>query len=175
MTTIIEIPTLETERLRLRALGLADVEALVPFYATEDARFVGGPATEEQVWRIVGLEVGHWHMRGYGQWAVELRDTGTFCGTVGLWNPHGWPEPEVGWTLLPTARGKGIAFEAALCARKYAYDVLDWETIISLIDLENAPSIRLAERLGAKHDGNFVHERFGEMGVWRHPSPEALQ
>ncbi|MDD9718895.1 GNAT family N-acetyltransferase [Dinoroseobacter sp. PD6] len=172
--TDLHIPTLTTERLILRPLGLEDVDALVPFYATEGVRFVGGPMTREQVWRMVAMELGHWQLRGYGRWAVARRDTGVFCGTVGLWCPEGWPEPEIGWTLLPAAQGQGIATEAARTARHYAYDVLDWDTAISLIDPANARSIALAERLGARHDGMYTHERFGPMAIWRHPSAQEL-
>ncbi|MEO1689867.1 MAG: GNAT family N-acetyltransferase, partial [Pseudomonadota bacterium] len=45
---------------------------------------------------------------------------------------------------------------------------------ISLIDPENARSIALAERLGARHDGDFTHDEHGFMRLYRHPAPADL-
>jgi len=171
-----QIPTLETDRLILRAPTEADFEAEVEFWQSERSHFVGGPMTREQGWRSFASLLGHWHMRGYGFWAVEEKATQTYCGRVGLWNPEGWPEPEIGWTLLDHAEGRGIAFEAAMESRKYAYQVLDWDTAISCIDPANTRSAALATKMGATYDYDHQHPRYGLMKVWRHPAPaEVLQ
>jgi RimJ/RimL family protein N-acetyltransferase len=60
-----------------------------------------------------------------------------------------------------------------MAARDYAYDTLGWTSAISLIASDNHRSRALAERLGATRDGDFAHERFGRMQVWRHPGPDA--
>jgi RimJ/RimL family protein N-acetyltransferase len=51
--------------------------------------------------------------------------------------------------LLTSAQGRGYAAEGASAAMDYAVDILGWTDIIHCIDPLNAPSIRLAERLGA--------------------------
>ncbi len=166
------IPTLQTERLTLRPPSPKDLDADAEFYASDRARFVGGPLTREMTWRYIATTIGHWTMRGFGRWAVDERAAGTYCGQVGLWYPEGWPEAEVGWSLHAHAEGRGIAREAAEAALDYAWNTLGWTTCISLIDPANERSIRLAERLGATYDGPFTHERFGEMGIWRYPGPD---
>ncbi|MEM6489874.1 MAG: GNAT family N-acetyltransferase [Pseudomonadota bacterium] len=173
MSALPDIPVLQTERLTLRAPAERDFQAWVDFYARGDTRYVGGPIHRNVVWRTLAAYLGHWAMRGYGMWAVEERATGTFCGNVGLWFPEGWPEAEIGWTLLDRAVGRGIAFEAAAAAREHAYGALGWDTVISLIDPANARSIRLAERLGATLDGHVTHAQYGRMAVYRHPGPTA--
>ncbi len=170
----LHIPRLETDRLILRALCEADVESEAEFYASDALKFVGGPMRPDETWRAVAMLIGHWAMRGYGFWGVEEKDTGTYVGHVGLWNPHGWPEPEVGWTLMNHATGKGYATEAARAARAHAYDVLGWTTAISLIDPDNLGSKAVAERLGARYESLFEHPAFGTMQVWRHPAADAL-
>ncbi|MEM8759939.1 MAG: GNAT family N-acetyltransferase [Pseudomonadota bacterium] len=175
MSVSFTIPTLETERLVLRAPAEKDFAAWIAFNETERTQFVGGRQAPNAVWRGLAAYLGHWALRGYGMWAVDLRETGEFCGNVGPWYPHGWPEPEIGWTLLGTAEGRGIAQEAALASRDWAYGTLGWTTAISLIDPQNARSIALAERLGAWRDGDFVHDEHGAMGIWRHPEPAALK
>ena len=158
----------------LRLPALRDFEPLCAFYASPRADFVGGQMERDKVWRHLALEIGHWHLRGYGRWTVEEKHTGKAAGIIGLWFPHGWPEPEIGWDLLEGFGGKGYATEAARAARAYAYDVLGWTTAISLIDTNNHSSRALAQRLGARQDGYFRHERFGEVQVWRHPAPNDL-
>ena len=59
-----------------------------------------------------------------------------------------------------------------MAARAYAYGTLGWTTTISLIAPANARSRVLAERMGATREGEFAHERFGQMDVWRHPGPD---
>ena len=174
MTThLAPIPTLQTPRLTLRAPGAQDAEALMAFYASDRARFVGGPKDRAQAWRQLGTEIGHWVMHGYGRWMVDVTETGETVGMVGLWNPEGWPEPEIGWDLFEGAEGRGYATEAAEAARAHAYDVLGWSTAISLVDPENHGSAAVARRLGAAPDGTFTMGDH-EVVIYRHPGPDAL-
>ena len=168
------VPRIETERLILRAPSEADVEAEAKFFASDASKFVGGPKRPDEAWRAIAMLMGHWIIRGYGFWGVEEKATGTYVGRMGLWNPMGWPEPEIGWTLMNGCTGKGYATEAAIASRAHAYDVLGWDTAISLINPENKPSQRVAERLGAKFDYTYEHPGFGTMHAWRHPAPAEL-
>ena len=169
-----DIPVLETERLVLRPFRAEDIPHEQGFYMSDRSRFVGGPMDPTLVWRAMAAAIGHWTLRGYGPFAVEEKATGIYCGHVGPWFPEGWPEPEISWTIMEAAEGRGIAHEAALATRNWAYEVLGWTTAISLIDPNNTRSIALAERLGAVHDSDFTHAIYGPMQVWRHPAPEAL-
>lgn len=164
----LSIPTLETQRLVMRAPSLEDFEPLCAFYASSRADFVGGQMEPEQVWRHLAVEIGHWQMLGYGRWTLVERESGKVAGIIGLWNPEGWPEPEIGWDLFEGFGGKGYATEAAAAARGHAYDVLGWTTAISLVAPENHASRKVAQRLGATRDGDFTHARFGTLEVWRH-------
>lgn len=170
----VTIPRLKTERLLLREYREADFAEFAAFYGTERSRFIGGPLTRETAWRGLATHLGHWALRGYGFWAVEERSTGQFCGHVGLWFPEGWYAPEIGWVMMPNSEGKGIAHEAAIAARAYAYGTLGWKTAVSMIDPANIRSIRLAERMGCTCEGNFEHSRLGQMQIWRHLPPLAV-
>ncbi len=166
-------PVLTTERLVLRAPVLADFEAFAGYQASERSRFTGGPLTRELAWRAFGHLAGHWVLRGWGPFVVEL--DGEALGSVGPFFPEGWPEPEIAWTLWRApAEGRGHAFEAAQAARDFAYRRLGWTTAISMIDPDNARSVALARRMGCTPDGTFTHERFGLCHIWRHPAPERV-
>lgn len=174
MTVTFSAPVLDTDRLTLRAPQLSDFDALSAFYASPRSQFVGGPQSAELTWRTLALEAGHWVLRGYGRWILIEKSSGTPVGLVGLWWPEGFPEREIGWDLFDGATGKGYATEAAKAARTYAYGTLGWTTAISLIANGNDASRGVAQRLGATYDGDFTHERYGPMQIWRHPGPEAL-
>jgi RimJ/RimL family protein N-acetyltransferase len=164
------VPLLETERLRMRGWRQSDLASFATYLADEvSARFIGGPCEPPEAWRRMATQIGHWVLRGYGPWVFEEKSSGNWVGYSGLWNPHGWPEPEVMWGLVPAARGRGYATEAATHARAYAYGELGWPSAVSLIAPANRPSQKVAERLGAKPDGT-IELRGAVVDVWRHPA-----
>lgn len=107
-------------------------------------------------WQACSGLLGHWLLRGYGQWVAEEKATGTALGRIGLFNPDGWPGLEVGWALAPEHWGKGYATEGGAAALRYAFDVVGAERAVSLIHPENAASIRVAEKLGGTLDERFT-------------------
>jgi RimJ/RimL family protein N-acetyltransferase len=168
------VPELETERLRLRAARLDDFEPFAAHMASDRSIWEDGPLTRAQAWKEFASGRGLWDLRGYGAWSVEDRTTGAYLGEVGFYHPAHYPQAEIGWMVLPTAEGKGIAHEAALAARDFAYRRLGMTTLVSYIDPGNARSIRLAERMGAHRDDDAPKPE-GEICVtYRHPGPEAL-
>lgn len=162
------IPTLETGRLVLRAMKAEDFEPFAAFYASEAARFVGGPEDRVATWRRMAAYAGSWTLRGYGKFVVEEKQTGRPVGMAGPWYPEDWPEPELSWTFLPEFQGRGYATEAAARSLAFAYDELGWTTAISAIAQGNDRSVRLAERLGARHEGATEVGSFGALEIWRH-------
>lgn len=170
-------PIIETDRLRLRGPGPQDEATFVAFQASERSRFVGGPMDPLKAWTILGLEIGHWTLRGFGMWAVTLKGSDDALGYVGCWRPNTWPENELGWILFSESHeGKGIAREAAEAARRFAYETLGWSTAVSYIAPGNARSIGLAKRLGCTLDAGAERPVFDEREpclVYRHPAPEA--
>ena len=145
------LPRLETARLVLRGLEEDDLDG----YATmtgdgEVMRYIGDGHVldRDQAWREIAIHLGHWRLRGYGQWALERRDDGRLVGRAGLWNPAGWPGLEVGWMLARDAWGSGYATEAGEAAVAWAWSELRAGSLISLIHPDNRRSMRVAERLG---------------------------
>lgn len=167
-------PVIETERLVLRGPEPRDWAGFRDFFMSERAAYVGGPFPRRKAWYAFATEIGHWHIHGFGMWAVTMKGDDTCLGNVGCWFPDTWPEKEIGWQLWPEAEGRGIAHEAALAARAYAYGSFGWSGAVSYIDHANARSIRLAERLGAVRDDAAVRPVGDDCLVYRHPAPEAL-
>jgi len=145
------IPALQTRRLTLRAFGDADVQ---PYFAMSQdpdvMRYVGDRRvpTLQEAWRGVAAMLGHWSLRGYGQWAIEERASGRLIGRAGIINPVDWPGPEVGYLLGREWWGHGYATEAARAAMDWGFREIGFEELISLIDPANTASIAVATRLG---------------------------
>jgi RimJ/RimL family protein N-acetyltransferase/catechol 2,3-dioxygenase-like lactoylglutathione lyase family enzyme len=152
---------LETERLRLRPFRADDLEAYVRLVGDAHVmRFIadGAPLSREDAWRNLAMILGHWALRGFGLWAAEERATGALIGRIGFFEPEGWPGFEVGWLLARSHQGRGLATEGARAALDFAFLALGRVRVISLIHLDNAPSIRVAERIGE------TFERTGDLG-----------
>lgn len=165
------IPTLETPRLTLRGFAPGDVEAFAGFYASEASRFVGGPEDLVSTWKRIAAYAGCWSLRGYGKFVAVEKASGRPVGIFGPSFPGGWPEPEIGWTVLPEFEGRGYAAEAAMRTIVFAYDELGWSTAMSAIFPGNERSFRLAARLGARPDGSAEIEPLGTLDIWRHLPP----
>lgn len=173
MTTTFSIPSVETDRLILRAPHADDLPRMTAFFATERSHMVGGPKDEMGSWDSLVRRLGHWALRGYGLWHLTEKASGDFVGWAGMIYGPGWHEPELGWTVMEDAEGKGLAHEAALAARTYAAQHQDLDGVMSYIAHGNDRSRALATRLGA------TFERDGELlgkscQIWRHPQVEEL-
>ena len=115
----------------------------------EVVRYLGGQTADRfEAWRHLAMLAGHWRLKGFGHWAVEVKQTGRFIGRVGLWYPEGWPEYEIGWVIARDAWGHGYAVEAARVALRHSLETLRLPHVISLITPDNRRSIRVAEKLG---------------------------
>jgi RimJ/RimL family protein N-acetyltransferase len=149
---------LETPRLVLRQFVEADLDALAAMYADPGTmRYLGDGRTFDraETWRAINGMLGHWLLRGYGMWAVAEKETGSMIGRVGFINPEGWPGFELGWIIGRSRWGRGYAPEAAAVALRYARDTLRQDRVISLIRPANAASIRVAEKIGQRHQGSL--------------------
>jgi RimJ/RimL family protein N-acetyltransferase len=165
-------PVLTTDRLTLRAPVLADFEPYAAFFASPRSNYEDGPLTRGAAWKEFASVTGQWMLRGYGAFSIEDRASGAYLGETGIFHPASYPEPELGWMVVPEAEGRGIAHEAALAVRAWAYTALGLATLVSYIAPANARSIRLAERLGAARDPDAAQPDNDPCLVFRHPGPE---
>ncbi len=152
------IPTLRTERLVMRAFEDRDLDPYAEMTADPEVmRHLGrGPFDRAEAWHSIAFHLGHWHLRGYGHWALELAQTGEFVGRCGAYFPEGWPGLEVGWMLGRRHWGNGYATEAGRRALGYAFDTLGAKRVVSIMLPANHASARVAQRLGGRLAGTTV-------------------
>ena len=147
---------LETPRLQLREFIPQDADALAQVLSDpETMRYYPAPHGRTGYDRT-GVE--QWIERnrqryqhdGVGLWAMELKKTQELIGDCGIipQQVEGEPLYEIGYHLRRDHWGQGLATEAAIACRDWAFKNLKANRLISLIRPENLPSRRVAERNG---------------------------
>ncbi len=166
------VPLLHTERLILRAHGIADFGPACALWGDDDVvRFISGtPSPPSQVWRRLLAYAGHWALMGFGYWALEHRDTGAFVGEVGFADfrreidPPMGETPETGWLIAPAFWGQGMASEAVTAAVAWGDAHFTQDRMACLIHPDNGASVRVAEKLGFRLLRQVTME--GQTSLW---------
>jgi [ribosomal protein S5]-alanine N-acetyltransferase len=145
--------TLETDRLRFRRLTMGDADELMEFFSNAEAmRFFNLKVNDRSVcetWIEQQLER---YKKGSGLCALVDKHSGRLAGQCGLLfqEVDGAAELEVGYDLIPRFWGKGYATEAAIACRDLAFTGCGIESLVSIIDVGNIRSQKVADRNGMK-------------------------
>jgi len=157
-------PLLETERLLLRPFERGDFEAhLAIMSKPEVRRYLGPRLSHEDLWRRVISSVGMWSVVGFGAWMVIRKADHRLVGNAGFFDarrdlvPDFQGAPEMGWIFDPEVHGKGIALEACSAALNWAERHLERTAIWAIADPLNAPSLRLAAKLGFQREPDSIY------------------
>jgi RimJ/RimL family protein N-acetyltransferase len=130
----------------LREWRESDAEAHAAMCADPEVmRYLGGTLDAAGSWSKIAEHAGTERCTASGPSSGATPANGS---DESAWQPPDWPGVEVGWTLVRSAWGQGYAFEAAGASIHWAWENLGCERLVSLIDPQNAASIRVAERLG---------------------------
>lgn len=151
------IPTIETERLRLRPVTAADLDDWTArIYADPDVtRYVPSRISEPRARaeRMLVFINTMWEQRGYGEWLVTDKSNGELLGHCGFAYLADTNEVEVDYAYAKRFWGRGIASEALHAALRYGFEVVQFESLIGLVVPENGASRRVLEHCG------FVYQR----------------
>jgi RimJ/RimL family protein N-acetyltransferase len=167
-------PSINTERLLLRAHRLDDFDAYAAMWADETVtRYIGGkPFSREASWTRFLRYAGHWPVMGFGFWAIEEKETGRFNGEAGFHElkralePLIEGTPEMGWVLVPDIHGKGYAGEALAAIVQWGERRFTEQDFVCLIDHGNLASIRLAEKFGFRKEIDSAYHGT-PLGIYR--------
>lgn len=156
---------IRTARLTLRQWHPDDFPRFATHLADEETmRFIGGVQSLHWASRHFIVAAGQWHLLGYGFYAVEHE--GRFVGSVGLYHPLNWPQPEIAYNITADARRQGLASEAVRAVRDVAAEQ-GLTNLVSYIHPANTASLAVARSVGASHDGDI--DLTGTVDqVWRH-------
>ncbi|MBB3918173.1 GNAT family N-acetyltransferase [Rhizobium fabae] len=144
--------TIRTERLTLRMPEIGDFEAYARLMASPRSVGMGGPFDLRVAWGMFCHDVALWQLFGHGALMIDLAETGECVGQVGINHGPLFPAKELGWFVYDGYEGRGYATEAASALRSWAFATLKLPSLVSYIAPDNAASIAVAERLGARLD-----------------------
>ncbi|MFF1818370.1 GNAT family N-acetyltransferase [Kribbella sp. NPDC058245] len=144
-----DVPELTDDVVTLRAHTPADVDAVYEMCqdpAMQRWTTIPVPYTrEDAVSFITEMVPEGWRTLNYGAWAIEVE--GRFAGSVSLHDGEGGVG-EIGFSVAPWARGRGVMTRAAKLATRYAFDELDWHRMIWRAFVGNWGSRRVAWKAG---------------------------
>jgi [ribosomal protein S5]-alanine N-acetyltransferase len=142
---------LESNRLRLREMTMDDLDFVAEMIAhPEVMRYYPKLYSRAEAEEWVNRQMGRYRSHGYGLWLVSDKATSEPVGQVGL-TPQivdGIEEPEIGYLIHRPYWRQGLASEAAIAVRDYAFESLGKDHVISLIRPVNEPSQGVARKFG---------------------------
>ena len=152
---MLDIPTLETERLVLRPWRPGqDAEAVYAYASIEDAArymlFVRHASIADAEAFLESTRASPEHA-----YAITLRETGQLVGGCGITPVPAHSKGEFGYILHPDYWGRGLATEAARRLIRYGFEDLGLNRIYARADVRNPASTRVMAKAGMTQEGTL--------------------
>ncbi|MFG1820107.1 GNAT family N-acetyltransferase [Kribbella sp. NPDC049174] len=171
-----------TDRLRLEPL--TGPGAVLPGHAADLVTLFADPRvahwyaetlSEDEAVRRATEARARWDADGVNKWIAYERDSGALAGRGGLSRiTAGAPAAEaigalvgpdwsvdrleLGWALIESARGRGLATEIGRAGLEFAFGTLAAQAVIALTERINVPTRAVMERLGMTYAGEITAE-----------------
>jgi RimJ/RimL family protein N-acetyltransferase len=173
----IDIPTIETDRFRLRAPERRDFDAYAAMFGDQNVtRHIGGgePRSRNESWLRFTSGIGLWRVLGYGYWVFAEKDSDEPMGNGGLaYFNRGLAMlegvPEAGWVISPRWWGRGAATEIVSGILHWADGALPDPEIRCIIDADNSASQGVALKTGFRRIGEEAFPNGNVVGVYARP------
>ena len=156
---------LETERLRLRPVTLADAADMFEYASIEDNTYyvfnTHRTITDTQ------FSIANYFMANpLGKFGIELKDERKLIGTIDLRVDMKKGKGEIGYVLNKAYFKQGYATEAAAKILELAFETLELEKVFSSCDTRNIASEAVMKRLGMQKEGLSRHHEIWKNGEW---------
>ncbi|SCZ78205.1 GNAT family N-acetyltransferase [Acidaminobacter hydrogenoformans] len=150
---------METERLGLRLLESADIEAIMTFWGNEVVmRYCGGAGSEERELRAVLYYQNLFLQRGFSVYGVQEKSLNRIIGACGFNPGERTDEAELIYHFAEAYWGKGYATEAAKACIEHLLGVNSINRLIASVDPRNTISASILEKLGFAYEGMKWHD-----------------
>ena len=148
-----------TSRLVLRPIELEDAVFLVRLMNSEGwLRFIGDRNIRDAqqamgyINTILENPTSFYHI-------IQLQSNGQPIGVISFLTRIGLPYPDIGFALLPKFEKKGYAFEASQSYLLSLEETKNHQNIIAILEMDNARSMRLLQKLGFGYLGKSKKEK----------------
>jgi RimJ/RimL family protein N-acetyltransferase len=150
------VKVLETERLILRWLSVADAEFILRLLNEPSfLHYIGdkGVKTIADARKyILGGPVVSYEQLGFGLYLTELKEDGVPIGICGLLKRESLDDVDIGFAFLPEFWRHGYAFESAAAVMAYGRDVVGLPRIVAITSPDNGDSIKVLRKLGLRFE-----------------------
>ncbi|NKI24366.1 GNAT family N-acetyltransferase [Paenibacillus dendritiformis] len=155
---------LETSRLQLRDWADTDLEPFQRLNADEQVmRYFPKTLSSEETREFYHAILAEFTERGYGLYAVEVKENKEFIGLIGFhratFEADFTPCIEIGWRLKKEAWGKGYATEGAAACLQYGFNELGFRDVYSFTAKINKPSQNVMQKIGMSFIKSFNHPK----------------
>ncbi len=124
-------------------------------------RYFPSTQTGEETLQFIEKMQQQFEDRAHCYFAVELLDSHTFIGFIGLayqtYQAPFTPCVDIGWRLAAKHWGKGYATEGAEACVEYARAILNLKKIYAVATQDNLPSIMVMKKIGMTLEYKFEH------------------
>lgn len=144
---------IETNRLILREYTPNDFDGLYEILSDpETMQHYPKPYDAAGTKRWLDWSFNNYATYGFGLWAIELKESGTFIGDCGItMQPiDGEQLPEIGYHIHKKYWRNGYGSEAAKAVRDWAFQNTSFDCLYSYMTASNLPSYSTAASAGLK-------------------------
>jgi RimJ/RimL family protein N-acetyltransferase len=171
---VLEPEEIRTRRLVLRRIQPSDTEVFVAVHTAPETHPFDAHTrpTPEQALDLLDKFHRSWVSDGIGYWAIRLAGSDDVIGFGGVrhWMEEGEPVLNLAYRFWPRAWGNGYAPEMAEAALRWASQHRPDRPVLIVTDADNAPSVRVAEKLGFVRHLERLKNGLPEL-VFRLPGP----
>ncbi len=163
MKTIIQFQSINffiTPRLFAKKVVESDFEKFRTMHINNDVmNTLGGIRDEKQTTDNLNWNLKQWEDNGFGLWMFYLNETHEWIGRGGLRRVevNDNTEVEIGYALMPQFWNQGLATEITKACIEIAFEVLQFDNIVSFTLTTNKASQRVMEKAGLKYERDIVH------------------
>lgn len=156
---------LETERLRLRPVTLADAKDMFEYASREDNTYY--VFNTHRTLADTQFSIANYFMMSpLGKYGIELKEEKKLIGTIDLRVDMKKGKGEIGYILNQNYSKKGYATEAGKKLLEFAFETLELEKIVTSCDARNTSSEAVMKRLGLQLEGRSRHHEIWKNGEW---------
>lgn len=169
-------PTLTTVRLNLRELRESDAADVFVFRGDPEVQKYNGPPMTDvsEFDALLGFSRDQFTRKDGLLWALEHRASNHVIGLAGLSYDARHARAALGYDLARAHWGRGLATEALAAVMRFGFETLNLNRIEAETIVDNAPSVRVLEKLGFVREGVRRAYSLEEDGLYHDDAIYAL-
>jgi [ribosomal protein S5]-alanine N-acetyltransferase len=162
--------TLQTPRLILRKLELADAEDIFAYASDPQVTAHTSWTTHQSIddtYEYLRNFVFELYRSDKGMdWGIVEKASGKLIGTCGLYTNPTHRRAELGYTLSRAYWGQGLMTEVAKTAIAFGFHVMQLQRVQAICNVENVASARVLEKSGMQFEGILHNYLFDKERAW---------